>query len=402
MPPSPGSQSAALFLVCGEDDFGVAQRARALFEHWCQEVGGMDHEVIDARVANAGEAMRALARLREALQTLPFFGTAKVIWFQGCSFLGDDRTARSSEVTAALALLAEELKRFRWDNVRLLLSAGKVDRRKTLAKTIEKLGKIEIFAPLSLEDKDWAAQAEAAAGKALRARAKTMSTEALAELVSLVGPNLAQLHSEIEKLALYTGARPAIEIADVQAVVTRTRQARAFALADAVGDRDLPRALACLENEFSSMSLDKDKSEIGLLYGLISKVRAMILAKELAREGWIKPESLGQYQRFVAQVEALPAERLPEDRRFNPRSLHPYVLYHASQQARRYSLDELVSAMERLLDCNRKLFATQLDEKLVLQQAIVHIVRGKNADGRSAPTGGRPTTAQMSTTGRTL
>ena len=34
---------------------------------------------------------------------------------------------------------------------------------------------------------------------------------------------------------------------------------------------------------------DKQKSEIWLLYGLIGKVRAMILLKEMMREGWIKP-----------------------------------------------------------------------------------------------------------------
>ena len=40
------------------------------------------------------------------------------------------------------------------------------------------------------------------------------------------------------------------------------------------------------------------KSEIGLLYGLIAKVRAMLLLKEMLREGWVKPEM--DYNRFKA------------------------------------------------------------------------------------------------------
>ena len=68
-----------------------------------------------------------------------------------------------------------------------------------------------------------------------------------------------------------------------------SKDAKAFALGDALGDRDLPRALRRLDEELWELQFDKDKSEIGLLYGLISKVRAMILLKEMLREGWIKP-----------------------------------------------------------------------------------------------------------------
>jgi DNA polymerase III subunit delta len=389
MAPSPATPSAPVCLVCGEDDFGVKSRARQLYDHWCQELGGSDHETIDAQVTNAGEAVRALARLREALQTLPFFGSAKAVWFQGCNFLGDDRTSQARDVTEALAALAEELRKFRWDNVRLLLSAGKVDRRKTFYKTIEKLGPVELFPALSVDDKDWAAKAEEAARKALRPLKKTMSDAVLGQFVNQVGPNLRQLHNELEKLALYVGPRETIEGADVQAIVTHNKQARAFALADALGKRDLPEALRRLDQEFWAMQTDKDKSEIGLLLGLISKVRAMILLKELQREKWLKPGAESGFSRFKAQLENVPLERMPEDKRYNPRSIHPYVLFNSLPHANNYTLDELVQGMELLLECNRKLISSQLDEKLVLQQAIVQILRGPNAGpspaGRPAP-----------------
>src|SRR5216117_4108076 len=106
----PAPASAPVCLVCGEDDFNVKQRARQLFQQWSTELGGMDHEIIDAQVSNGGEALKALARLREGLQTLPFFGSGKVIWLQNCSFLGDDRTASSQAVNEALGDLAQELK----------------------------------------------------------------------------------------------------------------------------------------------------------------------------------------------------------------------------------------------------------------------------------------------------
>ena len=120
----PAAVPPPVLLVCGEDDFNVKQRARHVFGKWSEELGGMDHEIIDAQVSNGGEALKSLSKLREALNTLPFFGGGKVVWLQNCSFLGDDRTATSQAVTEALADLSAELKTFQWQTVRLLISAG--------------------------------------------------------------------------------------------------------------------------------------------------------------------------------------------------------------------------------------------------------------------------------------
>lgn len=369
---SPPKSSTSLALICGEDEFAVKQRAKQIYAQWTEELGGMDHEIIDASVANSGEALRAMAKLREALQTLPFFGGGKVVWLRNCNFLGDERAASAAAVTETLAEIAQELKEFPFENVRLLISAGKVDKRKVFYKTIDKLGKVENFAGLSVDDRDWADQAEGWARKGIRERQKEISDEALAELVSRVGPNARQLDNEVEKLTLYVGGRREIEFEDVTAICTRNKMARAFALGDALGDRDLPRLLRRLDEELWEVKLDPQKSEIGLLYGLISKVRAMILLKEMLREGWIKPDM--DYNRFKAQLERVPASQLPEDRRFNPLAINPYVLYKALPQAKRYSQAELIRAMELLIECNHRLVSSSLDESLVLQQTLVQIV----------------------------
>lgn len=372
MPPSAGKQPAPLVLICGEDECAVKQRAKLLYLQWAEELGGMDHELLDASVSNSGEALKILARLREALQTLPFFGSAKVVWLQNCNFLGDERAASSQAVTESMAELAQELKDFSWENVRLLISAGKVDKRKLFYKTIDKLGAVETFAGWSVNDRDWAQRAEAWARKAIGSRQKEISGEALSELVSRVGPNSRQLEMEIEKLTLYVGDRTEIGLDDVNAICTRNKTARAFALGDALGDRDLPRLLARLDEELWEVKLDPQKSEIGLLYGLIAKVRAMLLLKEMVREGWVK-QGL-DYGRFKAQLERVAPDQLPQDRRFNPLAINPYVLYKALPQVKRYTEAELVRAMDLLLRCNQRLVSSGLEESLVLQQTLVQIV----------------------------
>jgi len=364
-------QSAPVALICGEDEFAVKQRAKQLYLQWGEDLGGMDHEIIDASVSHSGEALKALAKLHEALQTLPFFGSGKVVWLQNCNFLGDERAASAQAATDALAGLAQELKDFSWQNVRLLVSAGKVDKRKVFYKALDKLGTVENLDGWSVDDRDWADQAEAWARKTVRAHQKEIADDALAELIDRVGPNARQLDSEIEKLSLYVGDRKNIEAEDVATICTRNKTARAFALGDALGDRDLPRLLQRLDEGLWEVKLDPRKSEIGLLYGLISKVRAMILLKEIVREGWVKPDM--DYGRFKAQLERVPADKLPEDRRFNPLALNPYVLYKALPQVKRYSQSELIRAMDLLLQCNQRLVSSGLDESLVLQQTLVRI-----------------------------
>jgi DNA polymerase-3 subunit delta len=372
MPSSAAAQSTPLVLICGDDEFAVKQRAKQLYQQWTEQLGGMDHEILDAGVNNSGEALKVLARLREAVQTLPFFGTAKVVWLQNCNFLGDERAASTQAVTESLANLAQDLKEFSWRDVRLLISAGKVDKRKVFYKTIDKIGSIETFAGWSVDDRDWADQAEAWARNAIRDRKKEISEDALAELISRVGPNARQLDNEIEKLTLYVGDQTQIRLGDVTAISTRNKTARAFALGDALGDRDLPRLLRRLDEELWETKLDPQKSEIGLLYGLISKVRAMLLLKEMLQEGWIKTDV--DYSRFKAQLERVPVANLPQDRRFNPLAINPYVLYKALPQTKRYSQDELIKAMDLLLRCNQQLVSSNLEEGLVLQQTLVQIV----------------------------
>src|ERR1039458_1869110 len=316
----------------------------------------MDHETIEASVGNGGEALTVLGKLREALQTLPFFGGGKVVWLRDCNFLGEDRTASSAAVTEALAELAEELKTFSWQTVRLLISAGTV----------------ENFSAWSQDDKDWADRAEIAAREALRKREKDISEAALGELINRAGSNARQLENEIEKLCVFTGERKKIELADVTAICSRNKTAKAFALGDALGDRDLPRLLKRLDEELWETKFDKDKSEIGLLYGLIGKGRAMLLLKEMLREGWVKEPR--DYAQFKTQLDRVPADKLPADRKFNPLALNPYVLYKALPQVKKYTSSELVSAMDVLLRCNQRLVSSGLDEALVLQQALVQIV----------------------------
>ncbi len=360
-------------LICGDDEFSVKQRARKIWDSWSAEVGGMDHEVLEAGAGSVDEALTRLGRLREALNTLPFFGGEKLIWFRDCTFLGEDRTGQSATVTAALGELAEEWKTFRWSGLRLLISAGKPDKRRVFFKTLDKQTEVEFFGSLA-EEKDWADRVEAEALKQFRAAQKSISDEALAEFVARVGPNLRTLHNEVEKLILHSGDQPEITLSAVQLLTPLQKLAEGFALGEAVGERDLVRALHVLDEELWTIrtGADKKRSEIGLVYGLISKMRLLLLVKELRRTGQLRPAR--DYNSFRSQVALIDASQLPTDKRFNPLAGHPFPVFQALKQVDRWDPPELVRAMDLLLEANVQLVASGLDEAVVLQRALIEII----------------------------
>src|ERR1051326_2491528 len=71
------------------------------------DAGDFGIEVIDACADNVDQAVTRIRSAIEALQTLPFFGGAKLVWFKNANCLADTVLGRSAAVQGALEELAE-------------------------------------------------------------------------------------------------------------------------------------------------------------------------------------------------------------------------------------------------------------------------------------------------------
>src|SRR6059058_6608026 len=86
-----------IYAVVGSDDVEVKHTATELAEKLKPaDAGDFGLETIDGAADNADQASARIRSAIEALQTLPFFGSTKLVWLKNANFLGDDPKARSN------------------------------------------------------------------------------------------------------------------------------------------------------------------------------------------------------------------------------------------------------------------------------------------------------------------
>ena len=371
MRPTP-AQTKSIYLVGGSDEFSIKEAAAKLAEKLAPPKGGeFGVEIVDGAASNQDEALTVLARVNEALNTVGLFGGGdKLVWLKNTNLLADERGVTAEAVKEALAELADQLKRGLPDGVRLLISAIGCDRRKTVYKTIEKIGEVQFFE--ALEEGRGHADEEIAEfiQTRLRAERKTMTPGAFEAFRALVAPDLREMANELEKLCLYVGNRGEITDADVRAICSASRQAVIWELTDALGARSLPKAIAAVEN-----LLGTGDSAIGLIAMLVGQFRLMLLAKDLmARKLVSVSDAQGAGFQFVRAFENLPehvTEHFPRTK--EGKLPNAWRLYRCALAARNFSIAELVRAMELLLEANLQLVSTQLDDRLVIEEIMAKI-----------------------------
>ena len=372
--PAAATKTKSIYLVGGADEFSIKESAAKLADKLApKKAGEFGLEIIEGGASNQDEALKVLSRLREALNTVGLFGGGdKLVWLKNTDLLADTPTTRAESVKDALAELAELLKGGLGDGVVLLISAIGCDRRKSLYKTIEKTGEVQFFEALEEGKGDSDEEIEAFIQSKLRADGKTMSAEAVQAFRELVAPNLREIANELEKLFTYVGKRPAIAKEDVRAICSASRQAVIWELTDALGARHASQAITALEN-----LLDAGEQPIGVLMMLVAQFRLMLLSKDLMQRKLItvRDEKGGNFE-FVKAFERLPETATAHFPKTKEGKLpNAWRLYRCALAAKNFSVAELIRAMDLLLEANRQLVTTQLDDRLIIEEAIAKIAR---------------------------
>jgi DNA polymerase-3 subunit delta len=358
-----------IYAVMGSDESEVKRVAADLAASLTPpEAGDFGLEIVDGVAENADQAAGRIRSTIEALQTLPFFGSTKVVWLKSANFLGDTQLSCAASVQSALEELSDLIENGLGSDVIFLISATELDKRRSFYRSLVKRAELQIFDRLDSSRSGW----EEGATEIVRSRAKKrklqFDTDALDLFVLLTGGDTRQIENELEKIDIFLGKDRGVTVDLVRNLVPLSRAGVIFELSNALAMRDLELALTLVRR-----LLDQSESAIGiLLVAIIPTVRNLLLAKDLMEcHRLARPHSPFQ---FTSAINRLPAEATDHLPRKKDGSINAYALGIAAQHAHQFETKQLIEAMQACLEANFQLVTTQLDHELILTEVVVKLL----------------------------
>ena len=357
--------------VVGSDEGAVKEAARGFAEKLTPpDAGEFGVEVIDGAADNAATATARIHETIGALQTLPFFG-GKLVWFKSANCLADSPIGRSSGVLDALESLLALLQAGLPPEIQFLFSATETDKRRTFYKGLLKVADTHVFDRLDSTKSGWEEEASGIVEQRARARGLDFSGEASELFTLLTGGDTRQIDNELEKLDLFLGTeRRDVDAATVRQMVPMSRAGVIFELGNAISRRDLDRALGLIDQ-----LLYQGESAIGLLLvALVPTVRNLLLVKDI-QQRYRLPKPASPFA-FGKSLERLPEEATAHLPRKKDGTVNTFGLGFAAAEAHRFQLDQLCKGLAACLQANVQLVTGQLEPRLVLERAVIGLLRG--------------------------
>ena len=299
---------------------------------------------------------RALRRLRDRV------GDDATEQLSAREATGDDAVATCNAMGLFVGngrlVIVDEVERWKADDVKavasylaapapatvLALVAGDLKADSALAKAVKKGGELLAYEVPKRRLPEWVAEQFARLGaKADR--------DACRALVEVVGDDLDELSSEIDKLATWAGGEP-ITVAAVEQLAVGRAETPIFSLTDAWGRRDVGAVLAMTESLLERTHRTRSGELLRIVASLVGHVGRVRRAQRLADEGVRARDAAGKLK------------------------MHPFAAEKAFAQAANFSADELSLALVRLaeLDAAAK-GGSRMPAELALDRTLVDVTR---------------------------
>jgi len=365
---SSGSMSN-VHVILGTDDAKVKEAAMKVVQKFTSpDSGDFGNDVIDGTAENSEHAGQICNNIIQALQTIPFFGGGKVVWLKGANFLGDTVVGRAEASVTGFENILDVLEQGLPLEVHFVLSTGGIDKRRNTYKRITKLANMQTHDKPDTSRAGWEGAVLMQAQAKARELGITFESGALELVVQMAGDDTRQLENELDKIDLYLGERRRAGLITVRNLVAVSRAGVVWEIGNSIGARDLKRAL-----ELLGVLMYQGQNAIGILLGaIVPKVRSLLLVKDLLSRHKLNRSS---YSNFSVSLEALPTSataHLP--RKKDGSGFNVYPLFLSIDEAARFKLSELQTALAACLEANARLVTTQLDDKLVLERLLIGLL----------------------------
>ncbi|MBX3039358.1 MAG: DNA polymerase III subunit delta [Bdellovibrionaceae bacterium] len=246
-----------LYFVFGEEPY-LLRQSMDRFKYTV-----LNPETLDFNFNQYYAADAEIHHVRDSVEMLPMMAPRRLVILREAQELSDKEWAELEPVIQSPV-----------ESTVFVIMASRVDKRKKSVRLLlDKADTIEFKKPYENQIPSW-----------IRYIAGTLeleiSEEAVHLLHKLTGHHLLEIEAELRKLADFVGARKRVEVQDVAAAVTRTKEENVFDFARAIGENDRVKALEQLVS-----LMDQGQNEIGIISMVARHVRLLMTVKKGLDEG---------------------------------------------------------------------------------------------------------------------
>lgn len=318
-----------IYLYWGEDDFAIAQAATALHRQLLDPVwSSFNYDKITTDIPDG---------IRQGLNqamTPPFGAANRLIWLAETSLCQRCPETILTELERTLPELPES-------TTLLLTTASKPDSRLKSTKLLQKHATIQEFGLIPTWKTDLLVKQVKQVAQERGVKLTAHGAELLADLV---GNDTRQLHSELEKLRLYSGDSKPIDEAAIATLVTASSQST-IQLAAAIRQGQTAQALDLVAD-----LLRQNEPALRIVSSLVTQFRTWVWIKVMREAGERSEQAIAQ----AAELR------------------NPKRLYFLQKEVESLSAQTLLQTLPLLLDLEASL-KRGADELLTLQTKIIEL-----------------------------
>lgn len=322
-----------IIFLYGEDTYRSSQKLNQIKDKFIKEVdsSGMNLVTLDG-------AKLKFEEFNHQVKASPFLARKRLVIIK--NLISENK---SKEIQKEVVdLLNVEWKNPQEDNILIFWESADHSKAKSKSALWDRLIKekfAEQFEPLKpVQLNSWVA-------KEIAKRGGQIDRNAIPLLAALVGNDLWQMSSEIDKLCNYCRTN-AITAKEIEMLVKAKFDDNIFNLVDALGNNNKKLALKLMSDQFN---LETDTLQ--LLGMLIRQFRILLLTKELT----VDNPYLGK-QKISQELK-----------------IHPFVAQKAEQQAKNFTLEKLKQIYQMLLEIDLKIKTTNLKPRMLFDVFIAQI-----------------------------
>ena len=273
----------------------------------------------------------------EEAMTMPFFSDKKVILVQNTFIFTGEKVSKDHTIDAHAVI--EFIEKYNGDSLVIFqVFASKLDERKKMVKTLKKHAKIKKVEQMSeVEMKQWIQSY-------LNQNFKEIKQDALDQFLTLTGIHYQLINQELDKLLLYIGDKPTINLEDVKTIVNRSLEQNVFLLTEYIQNGQKQKAITLMRD-----LIQLKEEPIKLLALITSNYRLYYQSLILNQKGYSE-------QQIAKTVGA-----------------HPYRVKLALRHARKYTLESLLEKMNICVETDYHLKSSYMDKVLILELFILKL-----------------------------